>query len=57
MKIESFVAGVILGAFFSQPQNQELTKDALQKTAGFITDILGKSGEKDADVIINSDNK
>lgn len=42
MKIESFIAGAILGTVFSNPNNQRLLVTMMQKSASLMVDNLNK---------------
>lgn len=44
MKLESFIAGTIIGAMFSDPNNQRLLMSLTQKTASYMVDSLNKRG-------------
>lgn len=44
MKIESFIAGAILGTAFSNPHNQRLLLGMMQKAMSLTVDSLNKRG-------------
>lgn len=52
MKLESFIAGIILGSAFSNPNNQKLLIDMTRKVAGVTVDNLNKRGNLNAPTIV-----
>lgn len=48
MRVEPFVAGVLLGAFFSQKNNQEMFSEMIKKGYKFANEYIAEQGVNNA---------